>query len=165
MADLIAIGYPDEHTAEEAAREAERLAADFVIEPDQIAVIRRDQKGRYHVTTTHHVVASGATFGLFWGLLFGVLFFIPVLGMVVGAGLGALTGLFTKLDIDSEFQQQVRDTLQPGTSALFLVVEKITSDKAIEALARFGGTVLKTSLPKDAEQEIQEALHGAARAS
>ncbi|MCU1495865.1 MAG: rane protein of uknown function [Acidimicrobiaceae bacterium] len=165
MADLIAIGYPDEHTAGEAAREAERLAADFVIEPDQIAVIRRDQKGRYHVTTTHHEVASGATFGLFWGLLFGVLFFIPVLGMVVGAGLGALTGLFTKLDIDSEFQQQVRDTLQPGTSALFLVVEKITSDKAIEALARFGGTVLKTSLPKDVEQEIQEALHGAARAS
>ena len=36
--------------------------------------------------------------------------------------------------------------LQPGTSALFLVVDKITADKATEALSKFGGRVLKTSL-------------------
>lgn len=41
MADLIAIGYPDEATAEAAADEARRLAADLIIEPDAIAVIVR----------------------------------------------------------------------------------------------------------------------------
>jgi uncharacterized membrane protein len=43
-----------------------------------------------------------------------------------------------------------------------MVVEKVTPDKAIEALAPFGGTVLKSSLSKEAEAELQEALHGQA---
>ena len=42
MADLIAIGYKDEATAEAAAAEARRLAKDLTIESDAIAVIVRD---------------------------------------------------------------------------------------------------------------------------
>src|SRR4029450_10906337 len=101
-----------------------------------------------------------ATWGMFWGLLFGVLFFIPFLGMAVGAGMGALMGKMTKGAINKEFQDQVRDLGQPGTSALFLVVEKVTPDKAVEGLARYGGTVLKSSLSKETEAELQAALHG-----
>ena len=97
---------------------------------------------------------------MFWGLLFGVLFFVPFFGLAIGAGLGALMGKVTKSGIDSAFQEQVRDLLKPGTSALFLMVEKVTPDKAVEALSKFGGTVLKTSLSKDAEKELQESLHG-----
>ena len=161
MADLIAIGYPDETTADAAADEARRLARDLIIEPDAIASIVRDRDGRYHVHTSHHAVGGGATWGMFWGLLFGLLFFIPVFGMAVGAGLGALMGKVTKTGIDREFEDQVRGMIQPGTSALFLMVEKVTPDKAVEAMSKYGGTVLKTSLSKDGEKELQEALHGA----
>jgi uncharacterized membrane protein len=160
MADLIAIGYPDEATGEAAAEEAHRLARDLIIEPDAIASIRRDMEGKYHVHTSHHPVGAGATWGMFWGMLFGLLFFIPVFGMAVGAGMGALMGKITKSGINREFQDQVRGMLEPGTSALFLMVEKVTPDKTVEALSKYGGTVLKTSLSKEGEQELQEALHG-----
>jgi uncharacterized membrane protein len=160
MADLIAIGYPDEATAEQAAEEARRLSRDLIIEPDAIAVIVRDQEGKYHVHTSHHPVGGGATWGMFWGLLFGLLFFIPVFGMAVGAGMGALMGKVTKTGIDKQFEDQVRGMIQPGTSALFLMVEKVTPDKAVDAMSKYGGTVLKTSLSKEGEQELQEALHG-----
>ena len=160
MADLIAIGYPDEATAEAAADEARRLAKDLIIEPDAIAVIVRDADGKYHVHTTHHAVGAGATWGMFWGLLFGLLFFVPVIGIAIGAGLGALMGKVAKTGIDKQFQDQVRGLVQPGTSALFLMVEKVTPDKAVEAMSKFGGTVLKTSLSKEGEQELQDALHG-----
>jgi uncharacterized membrane protein len=102
---------------------------------------------------------------MFWGLLFGVLFFVPVLGLAVGAALGALMGVVTKLELSDEFQRQVRDLLQPGTSALFMIIEKMTTDKALAALSQFGGTVLKTSLSKEAEEEIQQALHGSPQAA
>jgi uncharacterized membrane protein len=160
MAELVAIGYPDEGTAAAAADEARRLAHDLIIEPDAIATIVRDGEGKYHVTTSHHPVGGGASWGMFWGFFFGLLFFIPVFGMAVGAGLGAMFGKIEKSGINKEFQEQVRDMLQPGTSALFLVIEKATPDKAIDALAPFGGTVLKSSLSKEAEQELQTALHG-----
>ena len=160
MADLIAIGYPDEATGEAAAEEARRLARDLIIEPDAIASIVRDQEGKYHVHTAHRPVGAGATWGMFWGLLFGLLFFIPVFGMAIGAGMGALMGKLSKTSIDKQFQDQVRDLLKPGTSALFLMLEKVTPDKAVEAMSKYGGTVLKTSLSKDDEKELQDALHG-----
>jgi len=162
MADLVAIGYPDQTTAHEAAAEVERLAKDLIIEPDAIAVITRGTDGKYKVTTNHHMVGGGASWGMFWGLLFGILFFVPVFGMAVGAGLGALFGKLEKSGIDKDFQEQVRDLVKPGTSALFLVIEKVTPDKAVEALSRFGGTVLKSSLSKETEKELQDALHGTA---
>src|SRR5436305_7372335 len=161
MADLIAIGYPDETTASLASEEVQRLASELVIEPEAVAAIVRDKEGKYHVSTSHHPVGGGATWGMFWGLLFGLLFFVPVFGMAVGAGLGALFGKIEKTGIDKQFQQQVRDMLKPGTSALFVVVEKVTPDKAVESLSQYGGTVLKSSLSTDAEAELQEALHGA----
>ena len=160
MSTLVAIGYPGENTAAAAAVEAEKLAAELIIEPEAIAAIRRDQAGKFHVSTTHHPVAGGASWGMFWGVLFGMLFFVPFFGMAIGAGLGALMGKVTKSGIDKEFQAQVRDMVQPGTSALFLVIERATPDKAAEALSIFGGTVLKSSLSKEAEAELQEALHG-----
>jgi uncharacterized membrane protein len=164
MSDLIAIGYPDEATAEAAADEARRLAHDLIIEPDAIAVIVRDESGKYHVHTQHHLVGAGATWGMFWGLLFGVLFFVPVVGIAIGAGLGALMGKVSKSGIDAQFQDQVRGMLKPGTSALFLMVEKVTPDKAVAAMSKFGGTVLKTSLSKEGEKDLQDALHGGSAA-
>jgi uncharacterized membrane protein len=160
MAELIAIGYPDQVTAQAAADEVGRLSRDLIIEPDAVAVIVRDQDGKYHVHTSHHPVGAGTSWGMFWGLLFGMLFFIPGFGLVIGAGLGALMGKMTKSGIDKAFEDQVRGMVKPGTSALFLMVEKVTPDKAIEAMSKFGGTVLKTSLSKDGEKELQDALHG-----
>jgi uncharacterized membrane protein len=160
MADLIAIGYQDETTALEAMDEVGRLSKDLIIQPDAVAAIVRNKEGKLRVTTNHHAVGVGTTWGMFWGMLFGLLFFVPFLGMAVGAGLGALMGKVEKSGIDQEFQRQVRDMLTPGTSALFLVVEKVTPDKAVEALSRYGGTVLKSSLSKETEAQLQEALHG-----
>jgi Protein of unknown function (DUF1269) len=45
--------------------------------------------------------------------------------------------------IDKHFQEEVRDQLKPGMSALFLVVENVTPDKALAALSKFGGTVMR----------------------
>lgn len=162
MADLIAIGYPDETTAIQAEEEAQKLAKELIIQPDAIAAIVRTKEGKFKVTTNHHEVGVGASYGMLWGMLFGMLFFVPVIGMAVGAGLGALMGKLEKSGIDKEFQRQVREMLQPGTSALFLVVEKVTPDKAVAALSKYGGTVLKSSLSRETENELQEALHGRA---
>jgi uncharacterized membrane protein len=164
MADLVAIGYDDEGTAEQAAEEVQRLAHDLIIEPEAVAVIARDQSGKYKVSTNHHPVETGVTWGMLWGVLFGLLFFIPVFGLAVGAAFGALFGTIEKVGIDKQFQNEVRDMVQPGTSALFMIAEKVTTDKAVEALAHYGGRVLKSSLSHDAERQLQEALHGSARA-
>jgi len=160
MSDLIAIGYPDETTAQAAADEAQRRAKDLTIEPDAIAVIVRDTEGKFHVHTSHHAVEDSTTWGMLWGLLFGALFFVPFLGVAVGAGLGAIMGQITKAGVSNDFQDQVRDLLKPGTSALFLMVDKITPDRVVDALSQYGGTMLTSSLSQEGEKKLRDALHG-----
>ncbi len=160
MATLVAIGYPDQGTAEQARETVAKLEADLVIQADQVAAISRDPEGKYHVHTSHGGASAGAGawWGGFWGFLFGLLFFIPFAGLALGAGMGALFGHFGEKGIDKAFQQQVRDYLQPGTSALFMVIEQVTPDKAIAALQEYGGTVIRTSLSEEDTRELQAAL-------
>ena len=167
MATLVAIGYPDQGTAEQARQTAQRLEADLVIQADQVASISRDLEGKYHVHTTHGGASAGggAIWGGFWGLLFGLLFFIPFAGLAMGAGFGALFGHLGEKGIDKAFQEQVRDYVKPGTSALFMVIEQVTPDKAIAALEQYGGTVIRTSLSEEDTKKLQDALTPGAAAT
>jgi uncharacterized membrane protein len=132
MSELIAIGYLGTDTAHHAAREAKRLAKDLSITPDAIAVIvRRD--GEYKVTTNRPAVA---------------------------AAIGVIVGKMTVTGVDEGFQSSIQDLLTLGTSALFLVVEQANADETVDALAQYGGTVLKTSLTDKAHMDLQDALHG-----
>jgi len=163
MSDLIVIGYPDEETAGKAWDELTRLQHDFLVDLEDAAVIRRDRKGKLHVTTpAHHAVAWGTFSGLFWGVLIGLLFLFPLAPLTGLAGgiMGAALGAAGNLGVKDEFRQRVQDLVQPGTSAILVIVRKVTPDKFLEAMRPYGGTVLQTSLPHDAEQQLMKALHG-----
>ena len=162
MSDLIIIGYPDETTAENVWAELVKLQHDYLVDLEDAAIIRRDQKGKLHVTTPATTRWPGAPQR-------------PVLGHADRAAvpvparpadrrgrriMGAALGAAGDLGIKDDFKQRVQDLVQPGTSALLVIVRKATPDKFLEALRPYGGTVLKTSLPRDAEQELMKALHG-----
>jgi uncharacterized membrane protein len=160
---LIAIAYPDEGTAEKARQTMQQFANDLDIQADQVATVSRDEAGQYHTTTTHGASAHGrAVWAGFWVVLFGMLFLFPVVGVAIGVG-----ALFEHLGdhaIDKHFQQQVREYLKPGTSALFLISAHMTEEKAIIALEQYHGTVIRTSLSDEDTAKLQEALNAEAPA-
>ena len=71
---------------------------------------------------------------------------------------GAISGAMSDIGIDDKFMKDLSETLQPGNSALFILVRKATPDKVLDQLKGFGGTVLKTSLTADKEAQLQAAL-------
>ena len=139
------------------------MQADYLVDLDDAAIIRRDRKGKLHVTTpAHHAVAWGSLSGLFWGTIIGLLFLFPLFPVTAAAGgvMGAALGAAGDLGIKDEFKLRVQDLVQPGTSAILVILRKVTPDKFLDALRPYGGTVLQTSLTRDAEQELMRALHG-----
>jgi uncharacterized membrane protein len=164
MSDLIVIGYPDEQTAARVWDELARLQREDLVDLEDAAVIRRDRKGKLHVTTpAHHAVAWGTLSGLFWGTVIGLIFLFPVAAMMGAAGglAGAGIGAGADLLIEEDFKKQVQDVLRPGTSAIVVVLRRAAPDRFLEALRPFGGTVLRTSLPPGSEQRLMKVLHGA----
>jgi uncharacterized membrane protein len=165
LAAVLAIGYPDEGTAARAAEEVRHLRTELGVEPDAVAVIARTAQGEYRATTSHHPVEHGGSWGMFWGLLFGLLFFAPVFGSGVGLDLGGVFAKIEKGGINRAFQQQARDMVTPGTSALFLFIGTTDPGRALALLSNFGGHVLEVSLSDEQETRLQRAVHGSLSAA
>ena len=64
--------------------------------------------------------------------------------------------------IDDTFIRQIAETLQPNTSALFVLVRKAQPEKVLAELKQFRGRVLRSSLSPEQEASLQAALSGAA---
>jgi uncharacterized membrane protein len=159
VAHRIAIGYGDEQAAALAEREVRRLAGAGVFAPAFVAAVARDRAGRYRAAGQRGLTA-GATWHMLRGIVaLGALTYRPLLGAITAAS--AVADLAGGRVRDRAFEQDVRDMLEPGTSVLLLVVDKVTPDEALEPLSRFGGAVLKSSLSREAEHELADALRGA----
>jgi len=157
MAELVVLGYPDEATAKSVYEKVQKLQEDFIID-GSAATLTRTTDGKIHVTSPTGAVSAGAATGALWGALFGILFLVPIGGLVVGGLLGALMGKAADMGIDDQFRKRVQEVLTPGSSAVVLIFNKVTADKAIAALEPFGGKVLRTSLSAEAEEELTKAL-------
>jgi uncharacterized membrane protein len=164
MAELVVIGYPDEATAEKAQAALAQLQHELVVDLAGSAVVVADANGKVRMTTPTHATGAGAATGAMWGMLFGLLFLIPIGGLLIGGMMGALFGKLSDTGIKDEFVSQVRDLLKPNTAGLVVMYRKATPDKTLEALAPFGGTVLKSSLSAESEAAINEALSGGSQA-
>ncbi len=162
MSDLVVIGFDDEFKADEVRLELLKMQKEYLIDLEDAVVAVKRQDGKVKLHQTFHLPAAGAVGGGFWGLLIGTLFLSPILGVVAGAAAGAAAGALADIGIDDGFMKDLADTLQPGSSALFVLVRKATPDKVLEALHGKGGKVLKTSLSHDNETKLQAALDAAA---
>ena len=159
MAALMAICYRDMATAPLAMEEIEQRSADLSIPVDAVAVIIRDETGKFTTISNARAVADGSAHGMFWGLLFACLFFLPFLGMTFGTNLAALIEKVERMEITRNFETHVRELLRPGTSELFLVLDG-DPDPIVAALSHFSGTVLQSPLSPEGHARLQEALHG-----
>lgn len=167
MSDLIVIAFDDEPTGFEMRAELVKMQKEYLIEMQDAVVVTRESEDDIKLHQAVNLTAAGAIGGGFWGTLIGLVFLNPLLGAAVGAASGALAGRFTDIGIDDNFMREVGRSLQPGGSAVFVLVRKMTGDKVLERLEHLHkrGRVLQTSLSHEAENRLREAMSGDQRPS
>jgi uncharacterized membrane protein len=161
MSDLIVVGFNNELKADEVLVTLEKLQHEHLVDLEDAAIVVKTQKGRLRIKQTYDLVGSAAFEGSFWGLLLGVLFLHPLVGVVAGIASGAIAGSLVDLGISDDFMRELGKTLQPGTSALFILVRHVTPDKVLEALRPFDGKILHTSLSRTDEAMLRKAFRHA----
>ena len=161
MANLVVIGFDDVHKAEEVRLALFKMQKDYLIDLEDAVVAVKQQDGEVKLHQVHNLTAAGAVRGGFWGTLIGMLFLNPLLGAAAGATAGAVSGALTDLGINNDFMKELAGQLEPGHSALFVLVRKSTPDKVLEEIRGFGGKVLQTSLSHEDEAKLQAALDAA----
>jgi len=158
MSNLVVVSFKKEDEAQKALDEIEELQKEELIKVEDAATAIRQLDGKVKVKQASNLAGAGALGGAFWGMLFGLLFFVPFLGMAVGAATGALFGKAADYGINDDFIKRVSDSIQPGNSALFLLVSDAKIDKVVERLKPFNGEIIHTSLSKDEEASLKEAF-------
>lgn len=161
MSDLIVVGFENELKADEVLHRLEQLQKEHLVDLEDAVVVIKNQKGKVRIKQTYDLVAEGAASGSFWGLLIGLLFLNPLLGVAAGMAGGALSGAFSDIGIDDDFIKESGNTLEAGTSALFILAREVTPDKVMDELRPFNGKIMRTSLSKADEASLKAALEKA----
>jgi uncharacterized membrane protein len=155
---LIVFGFKTETGAAEMRDALASLQKQQLITLDDAAVVVRREDGKVKVKQVVNLVGEGALGGAFWGMLIGLLFFMPWMGLAIGAISGALAGKLSDIGIDDGFIKEVGAAVEPGNSALFLLVRDVTPDKVLGELTQFDAKVLRTSLSTEKEARLRAAF-------
>lgn len=159
MSELVVLAFKTETGAKELEYKLIELQKQELIHLEDAAYVVRRQDGKVKVKQAQSLVGTGALGGAFWGLLIGLLFWAPWLGLAIGAATGALAGHFTDVGIDDDFIKEVGNTIEPGQSALFLLIASWTEDKVLEQTTTFEASVIRTSLSEEDEAKLKAAFH------
>lgn len=123
-------------------------------------IVAKDDDGKVHIRQTiDPTVGQSAVQGSFWGtlvgLLFGPAFFV---GTLAGAAGGALMAKVIDLGLDDAWIKEVGNWLDPGTSALLLLVSADVRPAVVAELSRYEGRVLYCTFPDSVREELERAL-------
>lgn len=158
MSELVVLAFDNSEGALQARDRLLAIQKRRMLQLADAAVVVRQEDGKVKVKQLTSLVGSGAFGGAFWGLLIGLLFAVPWLGLAVGAAAGAAIGGLTDHGVDDEFIKEVAETVQPGYSALFLLVHMANLEPWLDELRELDPIVLRTSLSPEDEAKLREAF-------
>jgi uncharacterized membrane protein len=157
MNQLIVIGLEHVDDARKAMQRLRELERAGRVRFEDTAIIERDLDGKAHVR--NEVSGTTETAALIGAALGGVFSFVfPIAGIALGAALGAAIGAAMGTGVSPDFVEDVKNTLTPGRSALFLVVREADADAVTAALRDFEGDLIQTTLDTEAEEALRQAL-------
>jgi uncharacterized membrane protein len=164
MSTLIGVLFEDETTAFEMCVALLKMQKQHLIELEDSVVVTRDLKGKIKLDQAVSLTRVGALGGGFWGMLVGLIFLNPLLGAAIGAAAGGVMARFQDIGLNDKVMKDLAQSFKPGTSALFILLRKATVDKVLDGLKDFAGKgkVFQSSLSKDDEIALQQALDAAA---
>ncbi|MDZ4832611.1 MAG: DUF1269 domain-containing protein [Candidatus Melainabacteria bacterium] len=166
MSNLIVIGFEDSPTrAEELRTKLIQLKHEYLLELDDAVVVTKDTKGKIRLSQSVNTTIYGAISGSYWGCLIGLLFLSPLLGAAVGATSGAISGALLDVGINDKFMKDLAQTMQPNSSALFILARDMREERLLPELEGYGGRIIKTSLCHEDERRLQDALMASRAAS
>ena len=160
MAALTVWAFDEADHARVALTRLQAAAKEGVIELNDASIVTWPEgKKRPKIQQLDNLAGVGAVGGAFWGMLFGLIFLAPLAGAAIGAAAGGAAGAFADVGIDDDFIKSVRDKVEPGTSALFVMSSHAVLDKIEDVFAGMNPKLIRTNLTDEQESELKEFFH------
>ncbi|NTU85418.1 MAG: DUF1269 domain-containing protein [Chloroflexales bacterium] len=157
MSELIVVTFDSPEQAQAAREAIRRIQRDGLMVVEDAAVVSKDAGGKLHIKNEgERSMKVGAGVGSMVGLLFS--FALPGLGLAIGAAGGALIAKLLDRGVEKQFVKDTAEQLQPGASAIFLVVNQYHPAAIREAFEPYSGQIAQTTLDPDLAEQLRIAL-------
>jgi uncharacterized membrane protein/sporulation protein YlmC with PRC-barrel domain len=163
--EMIARVFDSPGKANEALEFVEGLRRRRILKVLNAAVLVKEQDGTTTINDTKDIKpGKGRIIGAITGGLIGLVGgpVGVVVGALVGAGAGGLATRWIDLGFSDEFLAGLEEHLQPGRSALVLLIENHWAHPASEALSDWGGIVLQQTITDELAEELLKASEASA---
>jgi len=160
MSELVVVAFGDQYRAEEIRLELLKMDRKHLVDIEDAVVVVRNKKGKVKLHHATHLTLSGAVGGGFIGSILGVILLNPVflaLGLIAGTAIGAVSGSLEHLGLDEDFINDLANHLQPGTSALCILVREQV-EKVLEDVQKYEGKIFRTTLAPEDEEKLEKAI-------
>jgi uncharacterized membrane protein len=127
---------------------------------ESTAVVQRDHLGDVKFVESRFWTArQGAQLGGLLGLVIGAIFSGPIVGLVAGIGIGTLLGNAFGRGLNQEFVDQVQTQLQPGDSALIILLRE-PNEALLTSFVTESSTLYQTELQIEVTSALRRSLEG-----
>jgi len=157
---FLVLAFTDEKAADEALRAMKQAKKEKKFYFENAAVVRQDAAGKVHYQETGDIkTGKGAGIGLLAGGAIGLIG--GPLGLILWGTTGALAGgVAAKLHdsgIKNDELRKIGDELQPGGSALVVVVHPNWTSTVEQELTAAGAQVSTVGLAAEIAEQLQQA--------
>ena len=181
MSALTVVAFRDPYRAAEVLNELRRRDWAWVTDLDDAVVVTWDERAKLRVQLNVDPMSKEAASWVgVWGSFLNLALFVPVTdgiteavrqlvsaarapdGSEKGMGMKSLDSTWwrTSLGISDEFIRDIGALVQPGDSALFMLLRTPRSALALRHLRNYGGTILHTLLNEVQKEKLGTALAG-----
>ncbi len=147
MSQLLVAGFNEKYKADEVMLDLLKKGQQHLDDLEDAVVVTKNAQGKIRVKPYYDLLA--ATQGnksKFWGSIITTLF--------ESSDQEALS----KIGLNNQICLEIQEMMQPNSSIIIVLVEKINLEQATEELQKYQGKVLHTTLSFESEEELLKAL-------
>jgi uncharacterized membrane protein len=179
VSELLAIVFKDQYRASEVLNDLQRREGDWVIDLDKAVVLRQTERDKFKVLLSFDPTAEEEEiWARLWGSLLSLVVFHSLSDGIVDtarnmfAECGAQTSGEVEyrkgvadvkwwreiLCLPDEFVRDVGAMIQPGDSALFMLLQTDEYGSVFQQLRNYGGILVNTTLSLEQDQKLKDVL-------
>jgi uncharacterized membrane protein len=155
---FLAIVYPEKNRAAKVLRLLTQLQSPKLADLEDAVFVTRDKKGTAELHQLGHGKKKNTVGNSIVGLVVGTFLLGEIGGDTLEEDTPQVRNRLRDVQVQDGFSEELRKLMQPDSSAIFLLVRRALPGEVIPRIIPYGGTVLETSITRDEQTHLRDAL-------
>ncbi len=146
---FLAVVYSDPRQASRVLKALQTLKSPKLTDLDEAVYVTRDKRGRTLLQEPRPRRKKNIIGDSVVGMMAGAILLAPIDGSSLVEATDTVRRKVANVSLEDEFVRTVRARMEPDSSTIFLLIQRVRATEIIPRITPYGGTMLETSITRD----------------